>query len=74
MGYFQIPHDLNNDYWWNQPSTTYPSGTVTIYYYPSSLSWKQCSKCLKWVDAQDRYCRHCGEQLFKTCPHCGKEI
>ena len=68
-----IPYSSGNDdgWRWHQPSTTYPHDTITIHYPPLQI---QCPKCKQLIDPYDRFCRHCGEQLFKVCPHCGKEI
>ena len=70
-------------------NSCYDSGTSTStddgsYYIPDPCCqrwtwyqwklWMSCPKCGKCIECGDRYCRHCGEQMFKVCPHCGKEI
>ena len=37
---------------------------------------KQCQKCYKEIEKDDKFCPNCGEKLLeeKTCPKCGKKL
>ena len=65
----EIEYDVYREY--------YTGDNNNEYYYLDTTDTDMkiaCPKCGGLVDPWDKYCRHCGANLSKRCPYCGKPL